>query len=406
MAATHTIAEVTPNISMRDLEVISTNIEEVVQLLQAGSAISAEGVEKLESNVGDVGMAPDYSNNQLATALQNDHPLVTWLLNTPLARTLRATSTRGLASLYKDPDTNDWMLMLPYTVYTLPPASTAGACCWVPFDIAKCAANAPLKLLCLKDCYSLFDKLVNSIRRAGGNDLTNYFLRPGETVMQARRRMARLTMAYMTAKNVVLGVSDAGTDTLKPFHGLLEVMENPAVFYAYGGDVLSAFASLGCRIDVLGGNKQYVFAVNPLVYASIKEAVQPDPYGRLPAGWSRNGDEVYYKGIRFIRDKVMLVDLVAGQGEVWLLEGTTTGAWLATGLVPGPAFINDQFSANDNPDEGCASECTYYWNFGTVANTNPNYLAVITGIPVSTNCAGSLVGLDELINPETPVTYV
>lgn len=399
-----TISTTEVNASRRELEAIATDLDTASVELNVAEA--AQTV-KLESNVGDVGMAPDYSNNQLASALMLEHPLLDWLMQTSMSAVLRRTARSGLAQMYKDQETGEWMLMLPYTVYTLPPASTAGACCWVPFDIAKCAANAPLRLLCLKDCYSLFDKLVNKIRRAGSNDLTNYFLRPGETVQEARVRMARLTMAYMTARNVILGVSDAGTETLKPFHGLLEVMENPAVINIAGGNILQAMASLACRLNVLGGNTNFVMAMHPLIYTALQQVVVRDIYGRVPAGWtiSANGD-VRFMGIRIIQDKIMPIDLDNGTGDIWLIDGNTTGVFLGTNLMPTRDFINDEFTATDNPDDGCASECTYYWNFGTVANSNPNRLAVITGVPISTNCTESLAGLDNITQPTTPAPFV
>lgn len=369
------------------------------------SLAAKEGIEKLESNIGDVGIGRDYSNNQLNTQLMNDHPLLDWLLNTPFARSLRATTTRGLGSLYKDVESGIWTLELPYTTYTLPPVDTSGACCWVPMDIAKCAATAPIYMLCLKDCYKKMDELMNKIRRAGGNDLTNYFLRPGETTFEARRRMARLTMAYLTAKNVILGVTTAGSETLKPFHGLLEVMENPAVINIDGGDILAAFQNLACRMRVLSGNNQYVFATNPLTLEAINQAVTPDIRGNLPVNWTRNGDTVAFKGIRFIEDKVLPVDLDLGLGEVWLLEGTSTGAWLATSLMPGPGYTSEDEEHNDVPTDGCASKCYYYWNLGTVANNNPYKLGVISGIPLPANCADALGGLDNLINPDTLVPW-
>lgn len=361
---------------------------------------------QLESNVGDVGMSIDYSINSLITELQNAYPLVNWLLNTPLSRRIRSSSRQGLAQMYKDED-GDWLLMLPFQVYTLPPQDTSGACCWVPFDIAKCAATAPLRLLCLKDCYTILDRLINENRRAGATDLTNYFLRRGESVQNARIRMARLTMAFMTARNLILGVLDAGTETLKPFHGLVQVLENEAVINIDGSNILAAFASLGCRMSVLGGSQNYVFAVHPLTYESIKFAAAPDIYNRMPANWSRNANgDTFFMGHQFITDKSVSLDLDIGLGEVWMLNGDHVGAYLATDLMPTRSFISNEFTGNDNPDDGCATECTYYWNYGTVFSDNPNYLAVITGIPILSACTESLAGLDNLLQPDTLVPFV
>lgn len=356
-------------------------------------------------NIGDIGIGTDYSWNTLRTPLQNEFPLVMWLLQTRMSVQMRNAARTGLAPVHKDVDGN-WVLQLPYTVYTLPPEDTTGLCCWVPFEIAKCGGTAPISLLCLKDCETILDELINANRRFGSNDLTSYFARPGETVRAARIRMAKLSMAFFTAMNIILGTSTTGTATLKPFHGLLEVMENPAVTVIMGSNILAAMDSLWCRLSVLGGGN-YVIAVHPLIYQAIQSQVIPDQWNQLPAGWTRTGNEIRFNNIPFIQDKLVPINLEAGTGEAWLIDGNYTGAFMGTDLMPTGQFVREQFTVTDDPTQGCASSCTYYWNYGTVFNTNPNTLARIVGIPLSANCNGStLAGLDGLITPETPVPLV
>jgi hypothetical protein len=400
----YNVSTLSNEVSSKALSQAAIDLLQVIESKELGKTV-------LSSNVGGVGMAPDYSNNMLTSRLQNEFPLVTWLMSTAMSTMLRTTASNGLASLYKDPDTGMWMIMLPYDVYTLPPIDTEGACCWVPIDIAKCAHNAPLNLLCLQDCDNVFDNLVNNIRTVGTNDLVGYFQRQGETAKQAKTRMAQLTMAFLTARNIILGVSDAATGVLKPFHGLLEVMENPAVIHIMGSNILSAFASLSCRLavlaDAMDGSDTYVFAAHPLVIRSIAEMVRPGQFGSYPDGWTKSADgTISFQGIRFIADKLVPIDLETGTGEVWMLNGDVLGVFMATDLVPGQNFVREQFAFSNDPDSGCATECTYYWNFGTVANSNPNKLAVISGIPISANCTDSLIGLENAITPDTLVPFI
>lgn len=379
------------NVSNNDLSKKALDIAEII---------------KLSSNIGDIGIATDFSKNMLRNPVQDRHPLVVWLLNTAMSARMRNANRQGLAQIHKDADTNDWVLLMPYTVGTLPPEDTSNACCWVPLDIAKCGGKVPLKLLCLKDCDSIFDYLVNESRYAGSNDLVGYFLRQGESVKDARKRMARMSMSFFTAYNIILGTSTAGTGILKPFHGLLEVMENAAVIKISGTNILGAFDSLYCRLQVLtGGN--YVIAVHPLTYQGIDSAVVPGRFNSLPSGWSRNGSELRFHDMRFIQDKTIPVDLTAGTGEAWLLDGDTTGVYMATDLAPTDRFIRHGFTSTDDPSKGCASECQFYYNFGAVFNNNPNRLAMITDIPLSANCIGNaLQGLDGLVKPDTLVPMV
>lgn len=360
---------------------------------------------KLSSNIGDIGMAPDFSNNSLRNPLQNDFPLVNWLLSTPFSATMRNASRRGLGQIHKNSD-GDWVVMFPFTVGTLPPTDTTGACCWVPLDIAKCGGTAPLRLLCLKDCDSIMNNLINQNRYPGSNDLIGYLQREGESVKEARKRMARLSMAFFTAYNMILGTTTAGTDILKPFHGLLEVMESPDVTPMYGANPLAVFDSLWCRLQILGAGN-YAIAVHPLTYMGIASTVQPGRFNELPAGWTKSGDEIRFNGIGFIQDTRVPIDLTAGTGEAWVLDGNVLAAFMGTDLMPADSFTRHGSTSTDNPDEGCASECDFYYNYGSVFTSNPNRLTLITDIPLSSNCIGTaLQGLDDLVQPTTLVPMV
>lgn len=386
------------DINNTQLNKISVDSADIMKMAGA-----ADVMKKLASNIGDIGIATDFSRNTLENPLQNSFPLLTWLMNTSMSTMMRNANRRGQAQMHRDPDTGEWMLVAPYSVGTLPPEATTGLCCWIPLDITKCGGQVPLRLLCLKDCDSIMNDLVNQTRIAGSNDLTGYFLRPGETIQAARRRMARLSMAFYTANTVILGVPDAETALLKPFYGLLSVMENAAVIKILGSSILGAFDSLMCRLQVLGGSN-YAFAMHPLVYMAVDKEVQPGTFGTLPAGWTRNGSELRFNGIRLIQDKMVPVDMTAGTGEIWLVDGDTTGVYLATDLAPTDSFIRSGFTSTDNPADGCATDCTFYYNFGGVFNTNPNRLAVITDVPLSANCMGAAMqGLDSLIQPDTLV---
>ena len=214
--------------------------------------------------------------------------------------------------------------------------------------------------------------------------------------------MARLSMAWFTARNIILGTTTTATATLKPFHGLLEVVEDASVIKVLGSNILAAFDMLGCRISQLGDG-DYVFAVHPLVYESIKRAVVVDRFGRYPEGWDRVGDEVTYNSIGFIRDKLVPIDMSAGTGDVWMLDGQHVGALMGTSLRPGADFIREDFNT-DTVANGCAQECTYYYNYGTVFGSDSNHLAVIINVPVSANCLGeAMTGLDLIIQPNTLV---
>lgn len=357
-------------------------------------------IEKLATNYPDV--IPDCTGAgaEVKTELINRFPLVVWLLNTALTQRVRAAvRENGLCMTHRDSN-GKWVMEVPRSVWTELPESTQTECCWQPFDFAKCAGNVPLNLLCLKDCVNIMDELVGrNVRTTTGLDgVAN----ANESIEATRARVARLSMAFLTAYNVILGVDNTYTDILKPFHGLLSVMSNAAVAQIYGGNILAAFDSAYCRIAILGGQpSDYAFAVNPVMYQSIMSQIVPGANGQLPYGWTRDGDSIRFHGISFIQDKLVPVDLTSGTGTVWVLNREAVGLYLATDLMPADSFVKRSGHQGASIQDGCGNECTYYYNYGAAFNNNANKIMQIVDMPISGTCASAITDLGALIAPKT-----
>lgn len=361
----------------------------------------AVDVAQLSTNyidiISDCGGIDGYDPKNI---LQNRFPLATWLLNTAFARYLRQRSTDAENFTRSENPNVIRDMSIPGSVWTLDPENSSDDCCWTMPDFAKCASQVPLFGLCLKDCDNIFEDLFYRRLNITTRQTLDGVARQGESVKDVNRRIQRLWMAFYTAHTLVLGTSTTSDNITKPFHGLIEVMSNEAVMAIYGSNILGAFASLGCRLDVLGGNG-YVFACNPIIYNAIKAVVTPDRNGRYPEGWSRNGDTITFHGIGFILDSMVPVDLTASTGEVWMLAGDSVGGFLATNLMPESDFIIEDDFTEQTKANGCGRLCTYLYNYGAVANNNAQRLALITDVPFNANCADSIGDLGSIIKPTT-----
>lgn len=362
----------------------------------------AVDVQKLASNfidiISDCEGLEDFS---LRNELQNRYPLATWLSGTPFSRMMRQRSTNPqLFHHGVGEDAADWVMEVPGTVYTLAPANSGSDCCWTIPDFAKCASEAPLNFVCLKDCDSIFDSMVYERLRINQRARLEGFAREGETLEQVENRIRHLWMAFYTMHTVILGTSNTSDNIVKPFHGLLEVMQNDAVISVSGANILAAFDSIGCRLDVLGGSN-WVFALNPLMYRSLEDVVVPDVNGNLPSGWSRGSDgRLRFHGIGFIDDKLIPVDMTNMTGDIWLIDGDSTGMFLGYSIGNEKEISND--FTEQTLENGCGQMCHYLYNYGTVANNNANRVMVISGVPVSSACT-EIADLAALINPTTLV---
>lgn len=376
-----------------------------MRLMQLGETrgVTPSEMMKLSTNFIDIiSDCEGLDDFTVRNALETYYPLVRWLLNTPMARMMRSRSTDPQKFHRSDEEGVEWEMDVPGTVWTLEPSNEGTDCCWTMPDFAKCAGNVPLMMLCLKDCDKIFDQMIfERLRINERTDLTG-IARPGETVDDVNERLRILWFAFYLAHTAVMGTTNTSDNIVKPFHGLLQVMQDDAVISVSGANPLAAFASVGCRLDVLGG-QDYVFATNPLIYNALKAIIVPDEAGRYPAGWTVNGEELRFHSIGFIRDKLIPVNMTANTGDIWLLSGDAVGLFFGYELS-NPYEIRNDFT-EQTKENGCGQMCTYLYNYGAVAGNNANRLMVISGVPVSTACT-EIADLAGLINPTTLIPAV
>ena len=357
-------------------------------------------VQELASNFVDIiSDCQSLEDFTLRNALQDRYPLAVWLMETRMSNVLRDMESDPQRFHKGGEDNTQWVMDVPGTVYTLAPANSGDDCCWTIPDFAKCAGSVPMSFVCLKDCDNIFDSLVYDKLRINAKAALERFAREGETINQVENRIRHLWMAFYTMHTAILGTMQTSDNITKPFHGLLEVLQNDAVVSISGANILAAFDSIACRLAVLGG-EDWVFAVNPLIYRSIKAVIKRDERGEYPDGWSVDANgRLRFEGIGFIDDKLVPVDMEAMTGDIWLIDGSATGLYLAYDL--GREAERDTFT-EETKANGCGTECHFLYNFGTVANNNANRVMVISGVPVSSACT-EIADLAELINPTTLV---
>ena len=327
-------------------------------------------------------------------------PLVEWLLRTSLSNQIRNNTMSGIQHVHKDTN-GKWVVETPRSIWTQPFETTQDECCWVLPDFAKCAGTVPLNLLCLKDCNEILDDLIEDTLRVGSRVNVPGIASPNDTLDDIKRRLARLTMAFLTAYNIQLGMDNTSTDILKPFHGVLQLIQNPAVVTINGTNLLAAFDSLACRLAVLGTGGDWVFAIHDMGYEALKKVVVPGQNGMLPNNWTRNGDDIRFMGIPFLRDRFMPLDLEAGTTEIWLMHGDYVGVYMGTDLAPADRFIRYSGHKEETYANGCASECVFYYNYGAAFNTNANYMMKIVDVPVNADCLAAVSDLWGMLTPTT-----
>lgn len=368
--------------------------------LQALENIAVD-IKYLASNFTDV--IPECCGTDLdpATALMNRHPVLNWILNSQLtSRVQSEMNDRGAQCVIVPDNANGYKIKVPGRFWSLEPDTDEEACCFPPMDFAKCAGEVPLTRICVKDCDTIDHELMGRFFRLDRN--YGEIASAGQDYNEVRRRVAMLSMAFYTARNMMLGTVGTTAPGLKSFHGLLAVMSNPAVVAVAGANILSAFDTIACRVYATGGDfASYIIAVNPIIKQSILSVVRPGRNGEFPDGWTRTGDEVRFHGALVVEDRFVPFNMTNSTGEAWFLASDAVGGWMATNLLPSDDFIKRGAYTEETPANGCGSECVYYYNYGAVFNNNASRLAKVVGIPASAYCAAGTGDLGALINPTT-----
>lgn len=326
--------------------------------------------------------------------LINTFPLVSRLLATQASRVMRG---RFDLNHVTQTDISKWTLRLPTMVWTTAPKNTGEDCCFESYDFDKCCGEVPLNILCLKDCNSTLDEFIKRDVKVTNRQALDGIANAGESAKAVETRIAKLSFAFFQAYTALLGLENTYTDVTKPFHSLLSVMENEAVTKLYCTDILSTFDQWGCRADFLGAGADYFIAVNPITYRSIDRAVFKGQDGEYPSGWTKN--PLTFHGVPFVADFHVPVDMTTGTGEAWIVDGRTTGLFMATDLFVGNEYIKE--SGIDTSVDSCGASCTYYFNYGAAFNTDASKLAMIVDIPLDTACLNVLGDLGGLITPNT-----
>lgn len=343
-------------------------------------------------------------NNRLPKGISRDYSKATpslgdFNITSPMvASLLEGIGDSSLGTFSKDAN-GDWVIT-SYTWGTTDPDDGEG-CCFVPFDIQACKDQAKVFSLCLKDCETTLDKMMNKELGYKGTDLLNYFQRLGWTYDQSLQFMAWFSFAYRTQRVIAQGLVDYQGPGLRPFHGVAEVMSHPAVTPLKGSDILAGFAQAGCVIDVLtyGATSNYAIFVHPLGHAAIDEVVTEGRNGKLPTGWERgnfgsfHGTPVTlkFKGIPVVKDFYVPKDLeTTNTFEAYIIDLSTTRASMVYQdlMIPQDAIYTSQ---TIDPTDNCTFvACDVYENAGVVHSSNYARNILLSDLPLGAHCSAGV----------------
>lgn len=363
-----------------------------------------------------IGAGTTYSDATPASEPRTSSPYLDWLWNTNASRRIRNNVRNSLGQIIRENGEN--FLKLPTIYHTKEYADTTGQCCWSPLEWALAGDKVPLRMLCLKDCESIEDRIIDEFQTVGSPDLKSFIQRQNMTARQVKVENAIESMAFFTRLNVINGVLEDETPLLKPFHGLQEVLDDPSVYSIAGQSWFQTFEAFRCRLEVLismTGVGQKVFWMNPITLRRIEVSVKRHLRHNsafvyttdLPFDWEFNAaGELTFLNIPLRSDLFFAIDPEnPGIGDITFQDGDSIGIFMTSPFrlqnTPNNFHIRNQFTSTNDPAQGCASDCDLYYNVGTVFNLNANHLAVLEGTRASDTATCDLTGMHGLINATT-----
>lgn len=320
-------------------------------------------------------------------------------ITSPMVQSMLRSMAESRIATFSQNNQGDWFTE-SYTWGTTDPDDGNG-CCFTPFEIQACAENAKVFALCLVDCETTLDKMMNSVVKYKGTDLLNFFQRLGMTYDQSMQYIAWYSFAFRTQRTIAQGLVGYQGPGIRPFHGIAEVMSNKAVTPIQSSDILGAFAQAGCILDVLnqGSSTNYAIFVHPVGITAIKGVVTEGKNGRLPEGWEKGNFgtfhgarvELKFKGIPVVPDVYVPKDLIeTNTFEAYIIDLSVTevAMFYSDLMIPSSAIYSSQTTS---PSDNCRFVvCDVYENAGVAHCANYARNILLTGMPLGANCSAGV----------------
>lgn len=131
---------------------------------------------------------------------------------------------------------------------------------------------------------------------------------------------------------------------------------------------------------------RYKIYVHPLTLRGIKAEIVPGKDGKLPQGWSVNGESISFKGIPFGVSYHLPYDLEQTMtGEAYVIDLARVEALTQYDLFVPQSSIHT-VRTEDVSKPGCEVICDKYENFGLVhTNSHISHL-LVANIPLEQTC--------------------
>ena len=312
-----------------------------------------------------------------------------------LVRDITKRFEQGRLGTLRQAKNGDW-IMESLTWGTKAPDFTkdnSDACCFTEkFTMEATGDATPVKYLCFKDCETRLDRLMKDKMHFKQGDLINIFQKLGMSYEEAEQFMAWYTFAYIMQRHIVQGMLNYQGQGLRPFHGMAQLMSHPAVTpIDASGSVIGAFRQVECYLDVLKRQgTHYKIYVHPLTLKGIESAIVPGKDGKLPKGWSYNGERPTFNGISFGTSWHMPFDNETKMtGEAYVLDLSRIEALTQYDMfVPQDSIYTQR--TEDTTKPGCEVICDKYENFGLVYTNSYVSHMLIANIPLDSSCPAVL----------------
>jgi len=388
------------------------------------NALREIAVDMKELKNVPIGAATIYSDATAANAPHNQDPFIAWLWNTNASRRVRANIRSRLEQIRRADDGSVW-LKLPKNYFTKELPDLDGDCCWTPVKWAVVGDEVELKFLCLKDCESYMDRIIDEVQTVGSPDLQTMVQRTRMNARQVKVANAIESMALYTNINIVNGVPDFSGGILMEFNGLQAELEKPNTLDIAESDIFSLFTSFRPRLQVLlslYGVGQKVFWMNPVTLMEIKTTIEHQVAGLIISGLNvtspmypgfsinSNGD-VFFDNVPLRSSPSFAAFNGDNLGDIVFADGDSIGVYLTSPIrlenTPNNIHIRNEFTiTGENRALGCATDCDMYSNVGAVFNFNTNHLAKLSGINIQPCFVTreSIAGMEGMIETNTLIS--
>jgi len=305
-----------------------------------------------------------------------------------LASGAAARRVKSVLEYKEDCTTGDGYIVIGKEAYTTLPEDTGGACCYRPsLEMEAKQYLAKPARICMERCYTEDELDTLKDRKVLPIDANPLALTGTNWYERDIQEFSNLATMFLE-RTVALGQKDISAPLLRPFPGLLDVINKESTITLDGSNLLSTIKTIDCTDSFVQGD-----------WLVLGNAIGIKAFNQAMATFSEKAG--YTPGFKYQTQefKSAIFSLESMTTELWILDLNKVGLI----LDGAPTFNLNELTAREtySDSDPCYQVCVQFKRRGFVFSTGLNSVFRVQNVGVGVDCASVIGRFAPLANQFT-----